>query len=814
MQKNVVQDELTEREIQILSLLNEGLKNQDIATRTGLTLYTVKWYLKQIYSKLYVSNRTQAATKAREMGMLDSYEVTENRATITSYMPAVLTPFFGREQELSQLRVLLIEDINRLLTIHGAGGMGKTRFAQEASQRFRQDFDDGVFFVSLAHRNDDPLFGILEILQLSSNSDDNVLNDLSAFLKNKRCLIILDNFEHLTQYASQVVSLLERTKFLQIVVTSREVLHIQGEFVFPLDGLQTGIDKTNIAMNGAYQLFVQRARSGYVDFQPTGHEQMLIVAICELLGGMPLAIEIAAGWASVLSIEDTLERLKSSFDLLTSDEQNRPQRQQSVQATLDYSWDLLSPESQQVLLSLSIFNYASFPFDAAEKVAGATPTIIKQLLDTALLHRSGHKRFILHPVIRQYLSDRLQTDTALYIQVRTQHGQYYFDFVMSHILAFRKDYDLKIIKSFLPELYNLRIAWEFAVEQRNYEWLEAAVEVGYLNEAIALWTETDLLFATTAKYVPETYHILHARFLAFRTVFAFRSHDLDAMRTYATQSWAVLRDTQYAWDAGTAMSYLALGESFLGEVENGLAILDKIEPLLQNTDLEPNAYAYGVIHNARPMFLLFSEQFEEALPLLDNLYAPSWHEVRIHLSKCYLELGMKEEARQSLEAVYNAALDNHYYKSAVYAVFYLCVIDSNDDSVTHDIANALAELVRISGNYLIIAKLAYYLATLLIMRGYEEWARLLSYSILQMLYDLGELSLMYQYAFKIAQVLSDSYPTIARSIYYILIRDTQCPTDIQQEATDNIANYQTLQGTRQNQSFLDAISSVLLAQIS
>jgi predicted ATPase/DNA-binding CsgD family transcriptional regulator len=810
MQKNVVLDELSEREIQILNLLNEGLTNQEIATRIGLTLYTVKWYLKQIYGKLYVANRTQAASKAREMGLITTQDVVENRATITSYMPAVLTPFFGREQELDQIQNLLHNDINRLITLHGTGGMGKTRLALEISQRFRHEFENGVFFVSLGHIDSNPLMGILETLELTLNDTADVLNELSAYLKNKKCLILLDNFEHLTQYASHVVSLLERTKYVKIIVTSREVLHVQGEFVVPLSGLTTQVDTTAIASNGAYQLFIQRARSGFVDFVPNDTEKMQIAEICNLLGGMPLAIEIAAGWASVLSIEDTLNRLKSSFDLLKTDERNRPERQQSIQATLDYSWNLLSPESQQVLLALSVFNYASFPFDAAQKIAGATPEIIKQLLDTALLQRSGHKRFIFHPIICQYVMERLQADNDLYLQYRTQHGEYYFDFVMSKIKAIRANFDFKIIKSFLPELFNLRIAWHFAVEQGNYEWLEQAVEVGYLCDAIALWQETDLLFETTAKFVPKQYETLHARLLAFRAIYAFRFNNLDNMRRFAIQSWDSLRDTQHAWDAGTAMAYLALGEAYLGDPERGLDIMDDVELLLQVDYLGENLFAYGAIHNVRAIILLITRRYEEALPLLQNLYAPNWHEAKVYLPICYLELGLVEEARTALEALYNAGLDNKYYTSVVYAVFYLCIIDSEKDSVTDDVANSLMELSRISGHFLIITKLAHYQSTLLMIQGSEEWSRLLSYSILQMLYTLDEFSVMYQYAYKTAQLLEASDYVAAMSIYMLLTQDVQCPIDIQQEASSQITDYSIQVNREDNRLFLDVIKGLLI----
>ncbi len=458
------QQELSERETEIVRLLNEGLTNHEIADRTGLTLYTVKWYLKQIYSKLYVSNRTQAAAKARELGILTSKP--ESKIRITSDIPIVLTPFLGRESELAQIDNLLSDNTLRLMTIHGIGGMGKTRLALEVVRRFSTRFADGVYFVSLAQHSGDFLAKIADTLKLSIYSNDDILSELTAFLRNKHCLIVLDNFEQLIPQASIIVALLERTKYLRIMITSREILHVRGEVIFPLDGLQTPQQDMDIEENGAYQLYIQRARSGYVDFTPNRAEQMMIGKICDLLGGMPLAIEIAAGWSSVLSVEDTLPRLQSNLDLLRSDDRDRPTRQQSIRATFDYSWNLLTPQAQQTLMSLGIFDGNGFTFEVAEKIADATPIIIKQLLDTALLQRAGHNRYGFHPLIRQYVNEKLVSDAELLEQVRLKHGIYYYEFVMRHINSFAMDLNIETAKSFFHEALNLNKAWNFAIEYR------------------------------------------------------------------------------------------------------------------------------------------------------------------------------------------------------------------------------------------------------------------------------------------------------------------------------------------------------------
>ncbi len=776
----IVQDALSEREIEIVELLNEGLTNREIANKTGLTLYTVKWYLKQIYSKLHVNNRTQAATKARELGLFDNKpeSVATKPAPIIA-LPETLTPFYGRQDELSRIGTMLSDDSSRLITLHAAGGMGKTRLALEAAHQFKSQFEDGAFFVSLGSVRSEPLITIMELLQLSSDRTEDVLADLGAYLHDKQCLIVLDNFEHLTSYSSRLTQLLAQTKFLKLIVTSREVLRVKGEVVFPLQGLSGSTDVKQIGDSAAYQLYLQRAQAAFPEFEPTKAEQETIAKICELLGGMPLAIEIAAGWTSVLTVEDTLSRLQSSLDLLTTDEQDRPERHQSIRATFDYSWNLLSSDAQNTLVALGIFDANGFTFDAAEKIAHATPVIIKQLTDKALIQRYDQKRFAFHPLIRQYVRERLKRDNELHESIKTQFSEYYFGIVMDQIYGIRKHIDLRIVRRFAQEMYNLYHAWRIAMEQGRIDWIEKAAEVGYLAEAMSLWREAEQLFGITMEFVPKEYEVIHGRLSAFRAIYAYRIYDIEKMRDYGLRSWELLKDTPYALDAASALAYLAVAESFLGEVDKGFELLDKIETLLERDDLPDHAYAEGIIQGARPTFLVYAGHAEEAIPLMKQIHTNKWHEVHIHLPEAYIDLNKPHDAWEALERLYDVALDNKRYQAAVYATFYLTVIDANAYSKVKVLSYSLSELTQISGHYPAIAKYAHYFGTLLTKRGYEEWGRLMFLGNIHMLYKLGETSWMYYYSLRVARALQTSQPDRSEAICSILAHDTVAPADIQ-----------------------------------
>lgn len=770
---------LNPREVEIVTLLAEGLANQEIAERTGLTLYTVKWYLKQIYSKLYVSNRTQAAARARELGLLSGGGA-GTTVLGTQTVPKSINTFFGREGELEAIHRLLRADGVRLVTLHGIGGMGKTRLALEAASYWSYLFPDGVIFVSLAKVSGSPLFEVMNTLRLPVAPDGDALRELGAFLYDKRCLIVLDNFEHLMAYAASITHLLERTHHVKVLVTSREVLNLKSESVLPLEGLPTRV--TSDQPSAAQALFVQCAQAAYAGFDPDAADHAAIDRICELVGGMPLAIELAAGWAALLSPPEIARRLAASLDLLAADEQDRPPRHQNLRATFDYSFDLLDAPLQEVLLKLGVFHLEGFTLAAAEAVTGATPRQMKQMLDTALIQRNAEARFTFHPLIQQYVLERLQQRPDLLAQVRLAHGKYYFDLVMRWVDELRGALTLRVVQEFLPEIQNLDQAWHFALDQGSYDWLEAAVEIGYVCEMAELWKEADAAFANTFAQVPESRPLLRGRLLAFRTVFAFRANDIQTMRAFGWQAWDLLKESRYVWDAAGALCFLAVGEAFLGNTPEGLAILDLVDGLDAAAPVRPNSYVASVASCARPSALFFDRQLTRALPLLQTMQAPDWFESRIHLPECYLELGMLEEAHQALEELYAAGLDYGNHRLVVAAAFYLTLLDSPPETLLSRLVRSLIELTRMDIAYPKIALLGSYLASQLIRRGHPRWAGYLSCAVLHMLDELGAHHALHRCALDTARTLLPVDEERAAQILQTLAHAPECSPEIRQQA--------------------------------
>ncbi len=287
-------------------------------------------------------------------------------------LPAELTSFVGRRRELSETRRLLAS--GRLLTLIGAGGVGKTRLALRMAAEVRRTFPDGVWFVELAALQDPQLVphtvaNTLELRQVSADPS----SDLADYLETKSLLVVLDNCEHLTDACAVLASkLLAAAPDLRILVTSRHVLGVEGEQILSVPPLSTpdaeaevgAVDPTRYE---SVSLFMDRAASVAPGFTITEANRAAVVELCRRLDGIPLAIELAAVWLRILSPAQILERLEDRFRLLASGRPAAPARQQTLDATVGWSFDLCSPAEQVMWARLSVFS-GGFDLEAAEEV--------------------------------------------------------------------------------------------------------------------------------------------------------------------------------------------------------------------------------------------------------------------------------------------------------------------------------------------------------------------------------------------------------------------------------------------------------------
>lgn len=342
-------------------------------------------------------------------------------------LPQRTTSFIGRDPELLQLAELLADPTLRLLTLTGAGGVGKTRLALQAAYEQVQtgNFADGVYLVPLETVSEASVIpaAIAKSLALQLPERDEPLGELCHALNNQHTLLVLDNFEQLIAGAAIVSRLLEGCPKLKLLVTSRERLHLAEEQIFPLTGLSLPRAINGEALNqDAVKLFVQRAKRACPDFAPEEHLSD-IVALCQRLEGVPLAIELAATWVRLMSPGDIVKELGNP-DFLETPLRNVSDRHRSLRATFEYSWNLLNAKEQSVLRQLSVFA-GSFSRAAASEVAGASISLLASLVDKSLLRVLPSFRYERHPLLSQYSQEKLSEVPSEKVLAEARHAAYY-----------------------------------------------------------------------------------------------------------------------------------------------------------------------------------------------------------------------------------------------------------------------------------------------------------------------------------------------------------------------------------------------------
>lgn len=425
------------------------------------------------------------------------------RRNLRNNLPIQVTPFVGREEELIELERLLRDMTARLLTILAPGGMGKTRLALELAGHMLRGgggnngggdsthhdetlFENGLYFVDLA-----PLTSADHILQAVGEAVDYAFQQdnrdpeqqLMDFLREKNMLLIMDNFEHVTDGRALVQAILTAAPRVKILVTSREKLNLSAETVFILSGMdfpqwETPEDALEF---GAVQLFMQSANRVRSDFELQTDDLAYVARICRMVQGTPLGILLAAAWLEALSPKEIAEEIGRSLDFLETEMHDLPERQRSLRAVFEYSWALLTDDERQLFAQLSIFR-GGFTRDAAQTITKTSLRTLTVMVNKSLLRRDTVTgRYEVHELLRQYAEEKLKAVGESIVQaIYESHSGYYADVLVQLTPRLKGHGQLEALNLIETDFENVRTAWDFMVNRKHDEGVYRCIEGLYL----------------------------------------------------------------------------------------------------------------------------------------------------------------------------------------------------------------------------------------------------------------------------------------------------------------------------------------------
>jgi predicted ATPase/transcriptional regulator with XRE-family HTH domain len=486
-------------------------------------------------------------------------------------LPGNLTSFVGRQVETLEIAGLLSQDDVRLVTLTGPGGAGKTRLSLKVANELHDVFPDGIFFVPLANVTNPLLVvpAIARTLELRDVPGQSTDARLVQYLRNRRVLLVLDNMEHLVDTAHSVVSMLQAAQYLTVLATSRIPLRVSCEHIWPVAQLEVpAFNTTPAALRGSHavRLFAERANAVNPAFGLTDANVTSVVEICRRLDGSPLAIELAAARCRAFAVDEILERFPNLLDLGSDGPRDLPDRQQSLRAAIDWSYELLSASAQVLFRRLAVFS-GGWPSEAIPAVCDGNAESLAELIDSNLVYRLPEKRYGMLETIREYAREQL-TASAEDATFDARHAAYYLERTESagpYIPQSRQEDWLRLIDR---EYDNIQTALErSSTEQDSDLTVRLAAALWPFWHEYDRFTEGERWLAVARALDDGHASETRAQLLTGSLFLAYSRGEIEIAERYGEQALVLWRELDHPHGIALTLLYMGLIRYVSGDVE-------------------------------------------------------------------------------------------------------------------------------------------------------------------------------------------------------------------------------------------------------